>query len=219
MRMVLYPIITLISIMVLITSCGPKQNSADLKRLVSYMTGSFSSQDQAQSDSTYFDIRLETVPIWHARTDGYWLYVEQAVAGKENKPYRQRIYHITQPGPNTFESDIYLISQPLRFAGGWNKTGFLSSLTPDSLDLKEGCSIILHEEGDTAFVGGTEGKGCSSELRGATYTASEVRITPDLIIIWDRGYDQNDIQVWGGEKGGYAFRKIKKSQENEPVEQ
>jgi len=31
------------------------------------------------------------VQIWEERTDGYWLYVEQAIAGYQDKPYRQRI--------------------------------------------------------------------------------------------------------------------------------
>ena len=48
----------------------------DLEVLLSQMIGSFSSAEQAADDEDYFDIRLEMVPIWPDRQDGYWLYVE-----------------------------------------------------------------------------------------------------------------------------------------------
>ena len=72
--------------------------SADeLDTLVEWMTGSFSSQAQAQADERYYDIRLEMVPIWTDRDDGRWLYVEQAAASALERPYRQRIYRVAGP--------------------------------------------------------------------------------------------------------------------------
>lgn len=47
---------------------------------------SLNSGEQARADSSYFDIRLVMEPIWEDRTDGRWLYVEQAVAGHEVRP-------------------------------------------------------------------------------------------------------------------------------------
>lgn len=49
---------------------------SDLETLRKWMTGSFSSHAQVQADSSYYDIRLEMVPIWKSRSDGAWLYVE-----------------------------------------------------------------------------------------------------------------------------------------------
>jgi CpeT protein len=46
-------------------------------------------------------------------------------------------------------------------------------------------------------------------LRGATYATSEVIIKNQQMISWDRGYDSSDRQVWGAEKGGYVFEKIR----------
>jgi hypothetical protein len=45
----------------------------DLKALASWMTGSFSSEEQSLSDTSYFDIRLKMVRIWPEQTDAYWL--------------------------------------------------------------------------------------------------------------------------------------------------
>jgi CpeT protein len=187
---------------------GAVYKTGDLEKLVSCMAGSFSSAAQAARDSTYFDIRLRMVPIWTGRSDGYWLYVEQAVAGHEERPYRQRVYHVTQVDRSTFESSVFTLVNPLRFASAWKETYPLHSLNPDSLSLKDGCSIFLRREQVAIYRGSTHGKGCPSDLRGASYATSEVEINPVRLVSWDRGYDANDKQVWGATKGGYVFDKI-----------
>jgi hypothetical protein len=44
-------------------------------------------------------------------------------------------------------------------------------------------------------------------LRGASYATSEVVITDEQLLSWDRGWDANGKQVWGAETGGYIFVK------------
>ena len=56
------------------------QSDRDLRELRDWMTGHFSSQEQAQRDTNFYDIRLSVYPIWKDRSDGYWMYVEQADA-------------------------------------------------------------------------------------------------------------------------------------------
>jgi hypothetical protein len=53
--------------------------------LARYMLGSFSSAEQARNDTDYFDIELEMARIWRPRTDGIWVYVEQARADAKYK--------------------------------------------------------------------------------------------------------------------------------------
>lgn len=182
------------------------RSSADLDMLASFMTGSFNSTAQAASDSDYFDIRLHMARIWKNRTDGFWFYVEQAMASRQDKPYRQRVYHVTQRSDGTFESAVFTVNEPLRFAGDWKKENPLASLTVDSLIARAGCSITLRKNGD-AFEGSTVGKQCPSDLRGAAYATSEVKIFADRLVSWDRGWGKDDTQVWGAEKGGYIFMK------------
>jgi len=92
---------------------GAASSGADLVKLAGFMAGSFSSSEQAAADTSYFDIRLRMAPIWSERKDGFWLYVEQAVATHEEKPYRQRVYHLTQLSPTIFESDVFTLRAPL----------------------------------------------------------------------------------------------------------
>jgi hypothetical protein len=172
------------------------------------MTGSFSSQEQAAQDTDYADVRLTVVQIWKDRTDGNWLYVEQAVAWSLDKPYRQRVYQLTQLTQDLFLSSVYEIDEPLRFCGAWRHEHPLAHLTPDSLHLKEGCGIVLRKTNDGHFRGCTVGKDCVTTLHGATYATAEVFISARTMITWDRGFDESDEQVWGAEKSGYIFKKI-----------
>jgi hypothetical protein len=173
------------------------------------MTGSFSSKEQAAKDTNYYNIELEMTEIWKDRPDGPWIYVEQAVAEFKDKPYRQRVYQLQKRSDGKTESIVYTIPDPQRFAGDYNKEIPLLRLNPDSLVVRKGCKVILYREDAGFFAGGTEGKNCKSNLRGADYATSEVIIKEDRIISWDRGFDKNDNQVWGAEKGGYVFIKRK----------
>jgi hypothetical protein len=179
-----------------------------LEALAIWLTGSFSSEQQSLRDSTYFDIRLHMVPIWRDRSDGPWLYVEQAAASALDQPYRQRVYRLSLIDDTTFRSAVYSLEEPLRFAGAWSGETPLAEISPDSLMEREGCAITLHPEGDSVFVGGTRDKSCASTLRGARYATSEVRLTRFQLYSWDRGFDSTGVQVWGAENGGYVFDRI-----------
>ena len=75
-----------ISLLLIVLGGVPSSQSPTLLRLTAYLTGSFSSQEQSAADTTFADVRLRMVPIWKNRSDGPWLYVEQAMAGKEERP-------------------------------------------------------------------------------------------------------------------------------------
>jgi len=42
---------------------------SDVDVLLTWMSGSFSSAEQAEADTNYYDIRLEMVQIWKERND------------------------------------------------------------------------------------------------------------------------------------------------------
>jgi len=181
--------------------------------LAEWMEGSYSSQAQSQADPEYFDIRLQMSRIWTDRTDGPWLYVEQARADLLAKPYRQRVYRISKVDPLTYRSDVYTLPQPVaRFVGAWNGEGephaAVARLTPADIKLLEGCGVVLRwVESQRQFAGGTEGTGCASTREGAKYTTSEIIFQEGLLTSWDRGFGADDQQVWGAVKGGYQFVK------------
>lgn len=179
-----------------------------LQRLVMYMEGDFSSHKQSIDDTSYYDIRLHIKRIWKNRNDAYWLYVEQAVAKFIEKPYRQRVYKVSRLSADTLSSSVYEIHSPLRFAGAWKDQDPLSSITPDSLVERKGCSVFLVKNSNGDFVGGTKPTACYSDLRGARYATSEVTVTRTMLLSWDRGWGSKGEHVWGATKGAYQFVKI-----------
>lgn len=214
MRQIYHRILLTIIIIVSLTSIGAAKDKGDgmndFQRLLTWMTGSFSSAEQAGADSTIGDIRMEIVQIWMHRSDAYWLYVEQAAAESSDKPYRQRVYRLSKVNDTLFKIDIYSFSEPLRFAGDWKKPMPLEKLTADSLSMVDGCSLFFKRSDDTAFVGNTLGKNCLSNLGGAKYATSAVKVTPTGMTMWDRGFDASDKQIWGAgaNSPGYIFRKL-----------
>ena len=195
--------------LLVLTACkkSPVLQDEELMELITFMSGSFSSQEQSALDTNYYDIRLEMIPIWPENAEAEWLYVEQSVAWSLDKPYRQRVYRLIRLDNSSFESAVYTLDSPQRFAGAWRDDNPLSGLTPDSLVKREGCTILLKHQGDV-FIGSTVEKQCQSSLRGASYATSEVRVEADVLTSWDRGFDADDTHVWGAERGPYVFKKI-----------
>lgn len=203
-------IVFIVAVLLSFTSLAQqKVDERDLAELKNRMEGFFTSELQSKVDTNYFNIHLHMAHIWQRSEDGYWLYVEQAVASSLKRPYRQRIYHVYRQDDNTLVSKVYEINTPLRFAGAYTNEELLKGLTKDSLIDRQGCAIYLQKNGEGNFIGSTPDKQCLSSLRGATYATSQVTVYEDKLISWDRGWDKDDKQVWGAEKGGYQFIKQK----------
>ncbi|MFH1679619.1 MAG: chromophore lyase CpcT/CpeT [Candidatus Eisenbacteria bacterium] len=181
---------------------------ADLLALADWMTGSFGSGEQAEADSSFFDIRLHMARIWPGREDGFWLYVEQAIAEQEHRPYRQRVCKLHRIAPATLASTVYMLPGEERFVGAWRSSAPFDALAPDSLEIREGCSIYLTRVDPLAFRGETRGRECASTLRGAAYATSEATVTAEALVTWDRGFDEEGNQVWGPTGGGYVFKRL-----------
>ena len=82
----------------------------------------------------------------------------------------------------------------------------LDLLRADSLEALDGCDITLDRRG-TTYVGSTKDRDCPSKRGKAVYTTSEVVLSNDRMVSWDRGWDAEGKQAWGAEKGGYIFLK------------
>ena len=179
-----------------------------LDKFCGFLKGEFNSASQNAKDTNYFNISLVMFPIWDKEKDAKYFYVEQAMVGKEDKPYRQRVYKVYQSSPNTIVSAIYTLKKQEEFVKLHENVKKQKTLSKADIDYKEGCDVFLEYDG-TKFKGGTSGKKCSSNLRGAKYATTEVEVYEDRLISWDRGFTENGIHAWGTTAGGYVFEKIK----------
>jgi len=179
-----------------------------LERVATLLTGTFSSADQALADKNYRNTTLHAVRIWPDRTDGPWLYVEQAIAEALDQPYRQRVYQLALAADGTVETRVFTLDDPIRATGAWRKTTPLSDLTPTRITFNEGCSVFFRAMPDGSFLGATHGDGCASDLRGATHATTEATLSSDQIVWWERGFNASGRQVWGSATGGYVFKRV-----------
>lgn len=182
------------------------KNSKELQELVTVMQGHYSSEKQSIADKDYYNISLRMTPIW--KTKGNYLFVEQAIFDKQDKPYRVRIYKVSQRG-DEFISEIYTLKDEKAWIGKWATPEAYDQLTEADIELKQGCEVTLKRIGKNKFEGATGDKTCPSELRGASWANSKVTVTETQILSWDQGFDKDGKQVWGATKGGYEFIKIK----------
>jgi len=191
----------------------PKQRSLTMADLTEFLTGSFSSAEQAASDSEYFDIRLEIWPIWLYRSDAHWLYVERAIASHLSRPFLQEVYAISPVDDSTFKIESFRIPEPERFANRWRDDIPLSGINPDSLIERPNYVLLLRCEGDSVFVGTAINAGCPDSSAGVVRAITEMRITADHLYIWNREWDKDTLQISGPVTGGYIFKKSKNTKE------
>lgn len=209
MKRTFYIILLFLNLSVAFSQALPVSGK-DLKKLSGVLAGEWDSNDQADADKAFFHVVMRFKPVWTDKKDGYWFYVEQAVTSSQHLPYRQRIYHLFLHDDQTIATDVYELKNPGLYVGAWKDDALLAAITPDSLLSRERCSVYLQQVEKGVYKGSTAGKECLSSLRNAAYATSEVTISRERMISWDRGWNDLDQQVWGAEKGGYVFLKRKK---------
>jgi hypothetical protein len=183
------------------------KNNAALNELVSIMQGHYSSEKQSLEDKDYYNISLRMMPIW--KNKGNYLFVEQAIFDKQDKPYRVRVYKVSQRNDTEFISEIFTLKNEKDWIGKWATPEAYDKLTEADMELKQGCDVVLKRVAKNKFEGSTGDKTCPSELRGASFANSKVTVTENEILSWDQGFDKEGKQVWGATKAGYEFIKIK----------
>lgn len=186
------------------TAPASAPQKASLEALKQAMTGDFNSSAQSTMNESYQNIVLHMEPIW-PDAPGDYLYVEQAVATNQSKPYRQRVYKLEQKGRRKFISRVYELPEPERFVGAHRNPAKLNAITPADLVERKGCAVYLKMTEPGMYRGETKKEKCASSLNEATYATSRVSIAGSFIHSWDRGFDAEGKQVWGATEGGYMF--------------
>lgn len=179
----------------------------DLDQLQNQMAGFYSSEAHSVRDKSYYNIALRMTPIW--KNKGNYLFVEQAMFEQQDKPYRVRVYRLSKNENGQFVSEIYTIKNEKNWIGKHETPEIYDNLQLTDIELKNGCEVVLDKISQNVFKDKTGDKKCPSELRGAKFANSIVDIYSDKIVSWDQGFDATGKQVWGAEKGGYEFVKMK----------
>jgi hypothetical protein len=108
-----------------LAAAAPAQAAPLLDGYAASSIGRFSSLAQHRSDPRYDEVEAVIVPIWPERTDGLWLYQEQAVLTRPGMarvdalkaPYFQRIGQVTEATDGTLRRANFSLKNPARFIG------------------------------------------------------------------------------------------------------
>jgi len=172
-------------------------------RLSRHLIGRFDSAEQAAADAeNYYPISLVMCRAEAPDIGRDVLYVEQAVVGREDAPYRQRLYVIEDIDAQRARSRIFELSEPDAFVGACD-SGVPTASAAEATE-KPGCAVEMTWAGATA-AGGTQGTGCATALNGAAYATSEITLAVGALTSWDRGFFADGEQAWGAEAGPYIF--------------
>jgi hypothetical protein len=182
------------------------------------VTGRFSSAAQHQRDRAYDEVEARIVRIWPDRTDGLWLYQEQAIVNAPGlsreqalaRPYFQFVARVVPLGDGSFRRDNYRVREPARFVGA-----NVAALRHADL-MEASCHNRIDRVGAGWYLGRTES--CANRYRGAVFMESLSVSTPATYVNWDRGFDAQRRRIWGPEAGGYIFDRVGESghQANQP---
>lgn len=176
-------------------------------------TGEFSSAAQHAADRRYDVVEARIVRIWPERTDGLWLYQEQAIVGVaegpppgRSRPYFQFVARVVPLGDGTLRRDNFRVRDGAKWLGITAGDARLASLSDADL-MPASCHNRIERVAAGHWTGRTES--CANSYRGAAYMESRSLATADRYVNWDRGFDAAGSRVWGPADGGYIFVRTK----------
>jgi|CXWL01.1.fsa_nt_gi hypothetical protein len=184
----------------------------DVVEVAEWLVGSFDTRAQAEADRAAGTAYKHDVALMVARPvedpvtfeDGLYLYVENRLEGQA-EPYRQRVYRLSK-GAKGIRLEVFTIDERVRVLLAATPQ-MLSQLTPSDLTREKGCDVLLERQGE-GYAGSTSLRSCKSASKESAYVSSTLRITKDVIVSLDRGYDAEGAQTFGPTDGrGYEFRR------------
>ena len=178
----------------------------DLSRV---MAGDFSNQKQAQQDpANYSHLRVFFRPLPWDFFSAIGFYSEQSQDYDLWTPYRQGVHRLIDRGDRIYIEN-YSLKDAMLYAGSGHNRDILKTITPDCIERRHNCSMIFYQEGKV-FRGHVEpGNKCLINRNGVeTYLVSEVEITENTWVSWDRGISlETGEQIWGSAIDRLKFEK------------
>lgn len=173
------------------------------------MAGDFTNQKQSfDLPQTYAHIRIFFRPLPLDFFSGIGFYSEQTYDYDLWTPYRQGVHRFVEQGDQIYIEN-YSLKDPLLYAGAGRHLEILHTITPNCIERRYNCSMVFRRDG-AIFRGSVEpGNACLIERNGRqTYLVSDVELTENTWISWDRGMDINTHeQIWGSSAGPLKFEK------------
>jgi CpeT protein len=195
--------------MVTISDRNNLQKDGLLVNLARVMAGDFSNYQQSQADpQDYAHIRVFFRPLPWEFFSAIGFYSEQVYDYDLWTPYRQGIHRLIDRGDHIYVEN-YGLQDAMLYAGAGHNRDILKTIAPQCIERRHNCSMIFRQQANI-FRGEVEpGNKCLIHRNGKdTYLVSDVEITENTWVSWDRGLAlDTGEQIWGSAKGFLKFQK------------
>ncbi len=178
----------------------------ELGLTMGFMPGTYESINQDKGPGA--GVRMRIAEFWKPlqKTGEFWMYMEQAKIGAEDKPFTQRIYRIVE-SDGKFWAEIYALPADAKnFVGEWRKPQPFAAYNPAQLREYAGCRMSMGHM-TIMFWMRTESKGCRAENRDVAYETTEILGNSAGMKQGTVGFDPAGRQI-AGEAGAWDFRRI-----------
>ena len=184
-----------------------------LEEVTSRLVGIMDTAAQANTNPRFVHVRMTTCkvkaidPVSPAVNAQVFLYQEQALAKRLDKPYRQRFMRIV-PGNDgiSIQSQSFKPTDPKLWIG-LCKQPLNDRVVPFAEMGSAVCNVRLVHSG-TDYIGKTPPEGCPANYRGAVRITNTIVLTETGMDTSDRGFDASGNQIWGAAADEvYQFRR------------
>lgn len=187
---------------------GGAQLPGAADEVAGWLGGTFDTKDQAAIDAEVPSLRLVIVAVPKSRLSfgAPVLYREEAKPNRLERPVRQGFIRLEEDASGGIVVRFFELKDGAAAAGKWRTPADLALFGRNDIRERTACAITLSRKGDH-YEGTSAGSGCAPSLLGANRASSEIRVWPDRLETWDRGFDGRGEQVWGPRKGPYRWTK------------
>ncbi len=175
----------------------------DLDSLIKWTEGTFSNEIQANVDSSYDFITISSKRIWKSRTPGGWFIVKLIRHDSMSVEMLSKyVYHVGSIEEGMFEITAYSMTEQMAKADEMNED--IERFSARDLTQRRGCELYL-QAADRTFIGGTHGTACPGNVPGASYSTTELLISPQGFWWLERMYTPGGEAIGRTPKRAYAL--------------
>lgn len=179
----------------------------DLNMFMEQIPGSYTSLEQATSDSNYLDLHLKVKEIWKTNDSSRWLFLQTSFSYDTLYPYKHQLFHLYPIALKLVVIDVYQITEKESLIRTVDSNLSFDTTFLSYVKKKNNCELYLNKV-NAAFAAYSKSDRCPDNNRGASYSNRDIEFEGDEFYIWERGYNAKEEQVWGPLNGGYLFKRI-----------
>ncbi len=184
------------------------QAPASADEAARWLVGTYDTREQAVRDAEVPALRMLIVAVPKSRLSfgSPVLYLEEAPAGRPDRPSRQRFLRVETDAQGAIVLRTFDLKDGSAAAGKWQSPSDLALFGRNDVRERTPCAVTLKKVEDH-YEGVASDVACVPAFVGVTRASSEIRVFSDRVETWDRGFGPKNVQLFGAVLGPYLWKK------------